>query len=158
MSHEKINSREISVPVKYKKEDRRFIKVVKLIIVMPATNAVSERSFSAMRRLLTYLRSSMSKNRLNNSMVLHIHKEEHLDTMSLIDIANDFVKDSDHRMYVFGQFHQSDMPTCLPALTKSIGIQVDMKYRVFFIDTNAKWSYGRTVHFIDMRSFANCSY
>ena len=27
----------------------------------------------------------------------------------------------------------------------------------FFIDTNAKWSYGRTVHFIDMRSFANCS-
>ena len=103
----------------------QFIKVVKLIIVMPATNAVSERSFSAMRRLLTYLRSSMSKNRLNNSMVLHIHKE-HLDTMSLIDIANDFVKDSDHRMHVFGQFHQSDMRTCLPALTKSIGIQVDM--------------------------------
>ena len=75
----------------------QFIKVVKLIIVMPATNAVSERSFSAMRRLLTYLRSSMSKNRLNNSMVLHIHKE-HLDTLSLIDIANDFVKDSDHRI------------------------------------------------------------
>ena len=23
----------------------------------------------------------------------------------------------------------------------------------FFIDTNAKWSYGRTVHFIDMRFF-----
>ena len=46
--------------------------------------------------------------------------------MSLIDIANDFVKDSDHRMHVFGQFHQSDMRTCLPALTKSIGIQVDM--------------------------------
>ena len=94
---------------------------------MPATNAVSERSFSAMRRLLTHLKSSMSKNRLNNSMVLHMHKE-HLDTMSLIDIANDFVKDSDHRMHVFGQFHQSDMRTCLPALTKSIGIQVDMKY------------------------------
>ena len=95
--------------------------------MMPA-HAVSERSFSAMRRLLTYyLRSSMSKNRLNNSMVLHMHKE-HLDTMSLIDIANDFIKDSDHRMYVFGQFHQSDMRTCLPALTKSIGIQVDMKY------------------------------
>ena len=59
------------------------------------------------------------------AIVLHIHKE-HLDTMSLIDIANDFVKDSDHRMHVFGQFHQSDMRTCLPALTKSIGIQVDM--------------------------------
>ena len=32
------------------------------------------------------------------------------------------------RAYVFGQFHQSDMRTCLPALTKSIGIQDDMKY------------------------------
>ena len=38
-------------------------------------------------------------------------------------------------------------------------IQWFITYRVFlFIDTNAKWSYGRTVHFIDMRSFANCSY
>ena len=27
----------------------------------------------------------------------------------------------------------------------------------FFIDTNAIWSCGRTVHFFDMRSFANCS-
>ena len=32
------------------------------------------------------------------------------------------------RAYVFGQFHQSDMRTCLLALTKSIGIQVYMKY------------------------------
>ena len=30
-------------------------------------------------------------------------------------------------------------------------------YTGFFIDTNTKWSCGRTVHFIDMRSFANCS-
>ena len=29
---------------------------------------------------------------------------------------------------------------------------------LFFIDTKVEWSYGRTVHFIDMRSFANCSY
>jgi len=31
-----------------------------LILVMPATNATSERSFSAMRRVKTYLRSTMS--------------------------------------------------------------------------------------------------
>ncbi len=31
------------------------IKVIKLILVMPATNAVSERSFSALRRLKTWL-------------------------------------------------------------------------------------------------------
>ena len=34
------------------------IKLVKLILVMPATNAVSEQSFSALRRLKTWLRST----------------------------------------------------------------------------------------------------
>ena len=33
----------------------------KLILVMPATNAVSERSFSTLRRIKTYLRSTMSQ-------------------------------------------------------------------------------------------------
>ena len=50
------------------------VKMIKLVIVMPATNAVSERSFSAMRHLYTYLRTNMGSSRLNNAMVLHIHK------------------------------------------------------------------------------------
>ena len=33
--------------------------LLKLILVMPSTNAVSERSFSALRRVKTYLRSTM---------------------------------------------------------------------------------------------------
>ena len=33
----------------------------KLLLVMPATNASSERSFSALRRVKTYLRSTMSQ-------------------------------------------------------------------------------------------------
>ena len=49
--------------------------VMKLILVMPATNAVSERSFSAMHRIKTYLRSAMTQERLNNLMILHVHKE-----------------------------------------------------------------------------------
>ena len=42
---------------------------------MPATNAISERSFSAMHQIKTYLRSTMTQVRLNSVMVLHIHKE-----------------------------------------------------------------------------------
>jgi hypothetical protein len=34
------------------------VKLVRLILVMPATNATSERSFSALKRVKTYLRSS----------------------------------------------------------------------------------------------------
>ena len=43
---------------------------------MPATNAVSERSFSAMRRLYTYLRTNRGSTRFNNAIVLRIHKAQ----------------------------------------------------------------------------------
>ena len=51
------------------------ILVLKLILVLPATNATSDRSFSAMKRIKSYLRSTMGQERLNNLMVLHVHKE-----------------------------------------------------------------------------------
>ncbi len=51
------------------------ITLVKLILVMPASNATSERSFSALRRVKTYLRSTMTQCRLNNLMVLHVHRD-----------------------------------------------------------------------------------
>ena len=49
-------------------------KMIKLVIVMPTTNAVSEHSFSAMRRLYTYLRTNMGSSCLNNAIVLCLHK------------------------------------------------------------------------------------
>ena len=47
----------------------------KLLLVMPATNAASERSFSTLRRNKTYLRSTMTQQRLNHLMILHINRE-----------------------------------------------------------------------------------
>ncbi|KAI6654461.1 hypothetical protein LOD99_857 [Oopsacas minuta] len=47
-----------------------------LILVMPATNAVSEHSLSAMRRLKTYLHGKMSQSRLNYVVLLDIKREE----------------------------------------------------------------------------------
>ena len=47
--------------------------LVSLILVMPATNASSERSFSALRRVKTFLRTTMTQLRLNNSMILIVH-------------------------------------------------------------------------------------
>ena len=84
------------------------ITLTKLILVMPATNAVSERSFSAQRRLLSYLRTTMKQNRLNHAMLLHIHKEK-TDALSMIDIANEFVGDSEHRYRKFGRFADIDL-------------------------------------------------
>ena len=43
----------------------QVVKLVKLL-VMPATNAISERSFSAMGHIKTYLRSTMAQEQLKN--------------------------------------------------------------------------------------------
>ena len=61
-------------------------KLIRLVLVLPATNACSERSFSAMRRLKTFLRASMTQQRLNNLMMLHIHQgiTSQLDPQSII--------------------------------------------------------------------------
>ena len=79
------------------------IVVTKLIYVMPATNATSERSFSALRRIKTYSRNSMSQERLNNVMLLHVHKQK-TDELVLAEVARDFVNDSEHRLHIFGKF------------------------------------------------------
>ena len=76
-------------------------------MVMPATNAVSERSFSVLKRIKSYLRSTTSNNRLNHLMVLHVHKDK-LDKLDLVKVANDFVARVDSRRQVFGVFTTND--------------------------------------------------
>ncbi len=87
--------------------DKELIKeiciIAKLILVMPATNSSSECSFSAMKRVKSYLRSTMTQDRLNNLMILHVH-QEYTDSINLTEVANDFVSRSDRRSQVFGHF------------------------------------------------------
>ena len=72
------------------------MKVVKLIIVLPATNAVSERSFSALKRVKTYLRSTISDNRLNHLMMLHVHTDK-TDRIDIEDICSEFISRNELR-------------------------------------------------------------
>ena len=81
----------------------KVILLVKLILVMPATNCTSERSFSALRCVKSYLRSTMTQERLNSLMVLYVHKDL-TDRINLCDVANEFVSSSEHRQQVFGKF------------------------------------------------------
>ena len=71
-----------------------------LIIVMPATNVVSERSFSAMRRPKTYLCSTMSQSKLNH--LLNINREK-ADRLDIDSIADEFVRGSQNRLSQFGK-------------------------------------------------------
>jgi Domain of unknown function (DUF4371)/hAT family C-terminal dimerisation region len=77
--------------------------VITLLLTAPATNAVSERSCSALRRIKTYLRTTMTQARLNNCLIMHCHKE-HTDALDLVKIATEFTSTNDSRFRVFGSF------------------------------------------------------
>ena len=77
--------------------------LLQLILVMPATNASSERSFSALRRVKTYLRTTMNQEHLNSLMLLQIHKER-TDALDLKLVLNEFIGASVHRSSIFAKF------------------------------------------------------
>ncbi len=81
-----------------------------LIVVMPATNACSERSFSSLRRVKSYLRSTMTQTRLNSTMMLNVHQDR-TDELNLIDIGNEFIRENTHRESIFGKFQLTDLDT-----------------------------------------------
>ena len=72
-----------------------------LYLTVPISSASSERSFSALRRIKTYLRNTMSQKRLNNCMVCHIHQDR-LDKVSTKYIAGQFVSANENRRKFFG--------------------------------------------------------
>ena len=81
--------------------------LLRLLLVTPASNAVSKRSFSALRRVKTYLRSTMNQERLNHLMMLHIHREL-TDQLNLVETANEFICGNEHRLTLFGKFRSTD--------------------------------------------------
>ena len=87
--------------------ERKWIKdvqaLLKKLLVMPATNATSERAFSSLRRVKTYLWATMKQERLNGLMVMNVHQER-LGKINLVDIANEFVSRSEKRYFTFGKF------------------------------------------------------
>ena len=64
--------------------------LVNLILVMPASNSSSERSFSMLKLIKTYLRSTMGQTRLNHLMILSIYKDK-LDELNLTIPAKLFI-------------------------------------------------------------------
>ena len=88
------------------------VTLAKLMLVILATNAISERSFSSLnsKRIKTYMRATTSDNRLNHMMALHIHKEK-VDSIDLVDVGNVFVEreESKKLLRIFGRFKYCDI-------------------------------------------------
>lgn len=54
-------------------------KLLQLAMSLPISSATCERSFSAMRKVKTWLRTSMLQNRFNNTSILYIEKDIDID-------------------------------------------------------------------------------
>lgn len=74
-----------------------------LYLTIPMASATAERTFSTLRRLKNYLRSSMSQERLNHVTILHTHKDR-IDQVKLEEIAEEFVTFNERRLQFFGHF------------------------------------------------------
>jgi len=87
------------------KEVRSFFDEVqtllRILLVNPASSCSAERSFSSLRRLKTWLRSTMTQKRLNSVALCHIHQEI-LDTIDTEKIAQEFISRSQQRVLKFG--------------------------------------------------------
>ena len=76
-----------------------IIVLVKLLLLVPATNAISECSCPTLRRIKTYLCSTMLQSRLSHCMMFNSHKEA-LGELSLIERANEFWRKNEARLNI----------------------------------------------------------
>ena len=62
-----------------------LIKLLKKALTIPVTSASAERSFSALKRIKTYLRGTMGQSRLNHLAILAIERDIPLNLDAVID-------------------------------------------------------------------------
>ena len=74
--------------------------ILRIYFTIPITTATAERSFSVLRRVKNYLRSTMTESRLNNVMLLHTHKDI-TDDLDIIKIAKEFISANSRRLNYF---------------------------------------------------------
>ena len=80
------------------------VKLVRLLMTLglPASSATAERIFSALRRLKTWLRSTMTQRRVNAAAVCHVHRER-LDLTDPNRVADIFASLNSSRQRMFGR-------------------------------------------------------
>ncbi|XP_022782315.1 52 kDa repressor of the inhibitor of the protein kinase-like [Stylophora pistillata] len=60
--------------------------ILQLLATLPMSSASSERSFSTLKYLKTYLRNTMGQERLNGLALMYVHRDKNMDIEQLIDL------------------------------------------------------------------------
>ena len=87
----------------YKGIHQEVDKLLRLYLTFPVTTPTAECSFSSLRRIKTYLRSTMISCRLNDLFLLYVHQDI-TDSLDLCKIAREFVSVNTCRKHYFGKF------------------------------------------------------
>ena len=82
-------------------------KMLFLYLTAPMTSSTAERLFSSLRRLKTYLRSTMTQKKLNHIQLLHVHKQR-TDEIDVHKIMQTFINCNSRRLSFF------DAIRCMP--------------------------------------------
>jgi len=61
-----------------------YVQILKLFLTLPTNTATCERSFSTLKRIKTYLRSTTGQDRLNNLAILYIHRNQEVNKDEVI--------------------------------------------------------------------------
>ena len=77
-------------------------KVLELVLVLPASNGESERSFSKMKIIKDRLRSTMSAKKLNHFMIV-AHNKAIFDSLDFEEIADEFISKNERRQKILGK-------------------------------------------------------
>jgi hypothetical protein len=78
-------------------------KMLQLYLTVPVTSSTSERSFSALRQIKTYLRNTMGQEKMNYAVTCYVHSDR-TDAVDLFEAAKKFASANDRRMKYFGTF------------------------------------------------------
>ena len=78
-------------------------KMLQLYLTVPVTSSTSERSFSALRQIKTYLRNTMGQEKMNHAVTCYVHSDR-TDALDLFEAAKEFASANDRRVKYFGTF------------------------------------------------------
>ena len=78
--------------------------VLKLVLVMPSTNAMSEHSFSTLRRVKSFFAKYNDTDSIE-SLASIVCAQEFTDSHELVGVSNEFASKSKHRLTLFWEIY-----------------------------------------------------
>ena len=76
---------------------------LRIIMTAPATSCTAERTFSQLRRIKTWLRSTLSQERMNHALMLSVHRER-LEALDMEAEVKAFAGETAQRVSTFGRW------------------------------------------------------